>query len=329
MPIDPVSMVGMGGSVLSGITNLLQQGQANTQQANQLQLALANYNLQKQQADRQYELSTASRTDARGNQTYYVPGVGWKEKVSSTTQNLIGGSDAVQRQQLIDLLTSNRQEKSLALNRRLGEGSAAGALLDQIRFGYGAPTKEGVVGAGKIAGVTGISENADNAKSGYGMSALRTGVTTNPTNFSNIDRGATTGIRKSLADADANSDPLFQQHMASYMTGKMNPYNTMATRASNVENIPFAPETQSGNLDAGMANAAVTGATKGTSGASEALYRGLVPTLGAMNQRPVNYDTFMGGLTENLKNLLREKDKPSTPWNEDSRNDAAYNSWRF
>ena len=29
------------------------------------------------------------------------------------------------------------------------------------------------------------------------------------------------------------------------------------------------------------------------------------PVLGAMNQRPVNYDTFIGGVTENLKNLLR------------------------
>ncbi|MCG3771836.1 MAG: hypothetical protein JW384_03032 [Nitrosomonadaceae bacterium] len=150
-----------------------------------------------------------------------------------------------------------------------------------------------------------MSENADNAKSGYGTAALRSGTTTNPMNFSNIDRGATTGIRKALAEGDANADPLFQQHMASFNSGKLQPYNTLATRASNVDNTPFAPETQSGNMDASMANAAAVGATRGTAGASEGLYRGMVPVLGAMNQKPVNYDMFAGGVTKNLQELLR------------------------
>lgn len=312
--MDPISLIGAGGSVVSGIMNLFNQGQQNRNQEAQLQLALQNYNLNKQIADRQYELSTAGRTDARGNVTRYVPGRGWVVDTTPGTKDIIQGSDAVQRQTLIDLLTRNRGERDLALNRRLGEGSAASPLLDAIRFGYGAPTKEGVVGAGKIAGVTGVSENADNAKSGYGTTALRTGTTTNPMNFSNIDRGATTGIRKSLADADANSDPLFQAHLSSFMTGKLNPYNTLATRASNIENIPFQPESQSGNLDASMANAQAVGATAGTRGTSEGLYRGMVPVLGAMNQRPVNYDTFIGGVTENLKNLLRSGgSKSSSP----------------
>jgi len=141
----------------------------------------------------------------------------------------------------------------------------------------------------------------------YGTAALRSGTTTDPRNFSNIDKGAATGVRKALAEVDANSDPLFQQHMSSYMTGKMQPYNTMATRASNIENIPFSPETGSGNMDASMANAAAVGATRGTAGSSEALYRGFTPTfnaVGAQSQLP--WGTFIGGLTENLKNMLRK-----------------------
>lgn len=310
-PMTISALIGAGGSIGSGVMNLFNQGQQNSQQQQQLQLALQNYMLQKQQADRQYELSTASRRDARGNETRYVPGYGWTTDVTPGTKDIIQGSDAVQRQQLIDILTRERGEKGLARDRRLTEGSAASPLLDQQRFGYGAPTKEGVVGANKIAAATGVSENADNAKSGYATSALRSGTTTNPLNFSNIDRGATTGIRKSLADVDANADPLFQQHMASFTSGKLQPYNTLATRASNVDNTPFAPETQSGNMDASMANAAAVGATRGTAGASEGLYRGMVPVLGAMNQRPVNYDTFIGGVTDNLKNLLRGGSKGS------------------
>lgn len=303
--MDPISLIGAAGSVGSGIMNLFNQGQQNRNQEAQLQLAIQNYNLNKQIADRQYELSTAGRQDVRGNRTKYVPGFGWTTDVTPGTRDLVSGSDAVQRQNIIDMLTRGRGERNLALDRRLTEGSAASPLLDAIRFGYGAPTKEGVVGAGKIAGVTGISENADNAKSGYGTSALRTGITTNPSNFSNIDRGATTGIRKSLADADAGADPLYQAHLSSFTSGKMSPYNTLATRASNIENIPFTPETQSGNIDASLANAQAVGATTGTRGASEGLYRSMVPVLGAMNQRPVNYDTFIGGVTENLKGLLR------------------------
>ena len=98
MPIDPISLIGAGGSVASGIMALLNQGQSNTNQANQLQLALANYNLQKQQGERQYELATAGRQDARGNKTKYVPGVGWVEDVTPETRDIVKGSDAVQRQ---------------------------------------------------------------------------------------------------------------------------------------------------------------------------------------------------------------------------------------
>jgi hypothetical protein len=307
-----VAGIGAAGAIGSGLLNLSAQQQQGAQQGEQLKMAMQNYILQKQQMEKQYELATAGRRDARGNQTRYVPGVGWTTDVTSGTRDIIQGSDAVQRQSLIDLLTRNRGERDLAMNRRLEEGSAASPMLAAIKNGYGAPTKEGVVGSNKIAGVTGVSENADNAKSAYGTAALRSGTTTNPNNFSNIDKGATTGIRKSLADVDAGADPLFQAHMSSYMTGKLNPYNTLATRASNIENIPFQPESQSGNMDASMANAAAVGATRGTAGASEGLYRGMVPVLGAMNQRPVNYDTFIGGVTENLKNLLRGSGESSS-----------------
>lgn len=311
--MDPITLIGAGGSLASGIAGLLGAGNQQGIQSQQLQLALQNYLLQKKQVDQQYELATASRQDARGNKTRYVPGVGWVQDVTSGTRDLIQGSDAVQRQNIIDMLTRGRGERDLALDRRLTEGSVANTLLNEIKGGYGAPTKESVVGSRKIADVTGVSENADNAKSAYGTAALRSGITTDPRNFSNIDKGAATGVRKALAEVDAGSDPLYQQHMSSYMTGKMQPYNTLASRASNIENIPFSPETASGNMDASMANAAAVGATRGTAGASEALYRGATPlsnAIGAQTQLP--WGTFIGGLTENIKNMLRKDSSSST-----------------
>jgi hypothetical protein len=325
--VDPVTAIGVGGSLLGGIASLFGAGQQQANQQQQLQLAIQNYLLQKKQVDQQYELATAGRQDARGNRTKYVPGYGWVQDVTDGTRDLIQGSDAVQRQNIIDLLTRGRGERDLALNRRLDEGSVSNTLLNEMKGRYGAPTKEGVVGSNKIASVTGVSENADNAKSAYGTAALRSGTTTDPRNFSNIDTGAATGIRKALAQIDANSDPLFQQHMSSYMTGKMQPYNTMATRASNIENVPFSPETASGNMDASLANAAAVGATRGTAGASEALHRGAAGLSNAIGaQQTLPWGTFIGGLTENIKNLLRKDSKSSTI--EDSWG-GLNSSWKF
>lgn len=314
-----VAGIGAASALASGVMGMIAAGGQQANQAQQLQMAIQNYMLQKKQVDQQYELSTASRQDARGNKTRYVPGVGWVQDVTSGTRDLIQGSDAVQRQNIIDMLTRGRGERDLALNRRLDEGSASNTLLNEIKNRYGAPTKESVVGSNKVAAVTGVNENADNAKSGYGVSALRTGTTTNPQNFSNIDQGATTGVRKSLAQVDAGADPLYQQHMSSYMTGKMQPYNTMATRASNIENVPFSPETASGNMDAGMANAAAVGATRGTAGASEALYRGGVGLNNAIGgQQSLPWGMFTKGVGDTVIDLLRSRKKSTSDSIEDS-----------
>lgn len=307
-PMTISALIGAGGSAASGLLNLFGQQDSKN---NSTRLANEQLALQKLLANRQYDLATAGRTTARGDNISYVPGKGWVETPTDTTRSIIGSSDAVQRQQLVDMLTRGRGERDLALDRRLEEGSVADPLLQQIKYGFGAPTKEGVVGADKISRVTGVGEAADNAKGGVGAAFLRTGMNVNPTALSNIDRGAATGVRKALADSDANADPLFQAHMASFTKNKMDPYNVMATRASNIENIPFQPEQLSANLDANAANAAAVAGTRGAGG-SEGLYRGFSPLINLANDR-VNYDTFAGGLTENLKNLLRGWGTEKTP----------------
>jgi hypothetical protein len=296
------ALIGAAGAVAAGAMAMKSSSDARSAAGAQ---AGENNRMQQMLANQQYELATAGRTDARGNKTTYVPGMGWVETPTETTRGIIGASDAALRQQLVDYLGRGRGERDLALGRRLEEGSVAEPLLQQIKYGYGAPTKEGVVGADKIARVTGVSENADNAKSAVGTTMLRTGGNINPTVMSNIDRGAVTGVRKALADADAGADPLYQAHLASFNKNKYDPYNTMATRASNIENVPLQPEQLSGNMDASMANASAVGATRGTAGASEAIYRGQSPLINLASQGGPDYGAFAGGLTENLKNLLR------------------------
>lgn len=307
--IDDAALIGLGGSLLSGGLNLFGQRQNSANSASALQMAMQDYQLRKQALDQQYELATAGQTDARGNQTRYNSGSGWTTSLTPESRSLLARSDAVQGQQFSDSLGRGASERRGAFNRRLEEGSAANPLLDAMRYGYGAPSRAGVGGANKIANVTGASEGADQARSGFNAAALRTGSGVNPLEgtIAGIDRGATTGIRSALARGDADEGPLYQQMLDQFNQGKLNPYNMLASRASNIENMPFNPESISGSVDAysaARARAAPDSVARGAAGFAGAIN----PVVTAMlMQRTPNYDTFIGGLTDNLKNLFASR----------------------
>jgi len=302
--------IGAAGSVIGGGLNLLGQSQQSANSAGSLQLAMQNYMLQKRMADQQYELATAGQTDARGNKTRYVPGQGWVVDLTPESQSQIKQSDAITRNRGVDDLTRGQDERSRNYNRRMSENDAASPLLAAMANGYGAPTREGVAGANKIAGVTSAAENADNVKSGFNSAALRTdmgGVPLQAT-LASADRGATAGIRTALAQGDANAGPLYDEMLGKFNESKLNPYNMLATRASNAEGSSFQPENISAGLDNGLTQRSSVGANVGGRGAA-GINAAMTPLLGAMmSQRSPNYDTFAAGLTDNLKNFFK---KPS------------------
>lgn len=295
------ALIGAGGSLAAGGLNLLGQSQQSNNSAQALQMAMLNYQLQQKQMERQYELATAGQRDARGNQTRYIPGQGWVVDTTPATQSLISGSDAVQRQGMTESLGRGRLERGQAFDRRQQEGVASSPLLMQFMNKYGAPNRDAVIGANNVANVTQASEGADAIRGGFTSAALRTGSGAVPLqqSLSSLDRGATAGIRTALARGDAEGGPLFQQMMDQWSAGKLNPYNTLATRTSNVENMPFQPESLSGNLDATGLNRAASAARFGANNQpnSNALLAAM------MGQRMPNYDTAVAGLTANLKNL--------------------------
>lgn len=311
-PITLAALISGGGSLLSGGLNLMQQGSSNQNAANSLQLAMQNYMQQKKMADQQYELSTAGTTDARGNKTTYQPGVGWVTTPTAETRDLIKQSDAIQGQRGRRELTTGADDYSRNFNRRLTEGSTANPLLDEMRYKYGAPNRGAVVGADKIAGVTSAGEAGDAARSGFASSALRTGTGVVPLGrtMAGIDSGTTQGIRSSLARSDANANPLYEGMMANFNQNRLNPYNTLATRASNPEGSGFQPENISGGLDAALLHKDTVGAST-TGRAGTALAASTNPMIAAMMAyKPVNYDTGVAGLTEGIKGLLKSK-KPN------------------
>lgn len=295
--------IGAAGAIGGGLLNLSAQQKQSENQGGALQMAMQQYMLQKKALDQQYELQTAGQRDARGNQIRYVPGQGWVTDLTPESRSMLNRSDAVQNQGYVESLGRGAEERRGAFNRRLTEGSAASPLLAQMQYGYGAPTREGVAGAHKIANVTNASEGADQARGAYTAAALRnpSGATNLQPTIASLDRGATQGIRSALARGDEESGPLYQQMMDSFNAGKLNPYNTLATRASNVENMPFQPESVSGGLDTATMNRAkyadMSRANAAFSGAAN-------PVIAAMMaQKSPNYDTFIGGLTDNAKQL--------------------------
>lgn len=302
--MDPISLIGIGGSVGSGILNLISQGQQQGNQQQALRLAMQDYELKKRMADQQYELATAGQTDARGNQTRYVPGRGWVVDTTPKTASLINQTDAIAANRGRDELTTGAADRSRNFNRRLTEGSSANPLLDAFRYGYGAPTREGVVGAKKIADVTQVNENADNVKGGFTSAALRTGMGGAPLQrtLASADQGATAGMRTALARGDAEGGPLYEQMRAQFNEGKLNPYNMLGQRASNPEGTGFAPENISGGLDAGILQRGSVGANVGGRNAASINASPILATM--MSQRAPNYDTFAAGLTGQLKGLF-------------------------
>jgi hypothetical protein len=227
---------------------------ANAASANELQRAMA---------DRQYTLSTSGQTDERGNQLIYDPTSNtWKTLLSPEGKALLARSDAINRMHDVDTLGRGASERSANYQRRLAEGSTAAPLLDAIRYGYGAPTKEGVVGANKVAAATNASEGADLARTGYTGAALRTGFGYTPLQqtLASVDRSAVSGQRGALASAEASGGDDYNTKLANFIGSKLSPYNTLATRASNTENVPFAP------YDSGMASASLNRAIRAPTG---------------------------------------------------------------
>lgn len=300
------ALIMLGGSALAGGIGLMGQKGGSNNAAAALQEAQMNYLLQKQQMEQQYRLSTAGQTDARGNRTSYDPSSNsWKVDVTPTTQGLIGASDQAHRLALVRNLSSGQNEQSLAMSRRLKAGDVSSANLDALRYGYGAPTKEGVVGANKVAGATNVGENADLLRNAYTMAALRTGTGAVPLqqSLSTLDRGGTAGIRSALASGDANANPLFENAYGQYVNNRLGP----ATGAHGVSNpdTSFTPENVSAGLSANVRNAFDTAAATGTQG-SRNVNAALDPLLTArFNQYTPNYGKFAGGLFDNLQTIYK------------------------
>lgn len=243
---------------LSIFQQLMGQGKQGQAQQDAMAIQMQNLALQSRLADRQYELATATRKNARGDVTRYIPGEGWRVENAPDTASRIAADNKLNELETGRQFNQGEPTRNRNLRRQGDEAQAAEPLLEQFAQGWGLPTKAGVKGANTVANATAATEASDLTQNAANAAALRTGSRM-PATISG--RGAP-GLRTALASSDLQGDEMFQSMLKSAQGNKLDPYNMLATRASG--DVPRLPESMSGQLDTGLANAAAVGAMRGT-----------------------------------------------------------------
>lgn len=324
---------GIAASVLAAGATMYSQQKAGEKADKAAGIAQENSDTQsmltQMQMQQQREMQTATQTDVNGNKLIYDPQRGWIPLLSK-----VGLEDQAAMQAAKEITNRNffgrgQWEEGQDAQRRFSQGRAANPLLDAIRYGYGAPNKDSVTGANKIAAVTGVSEATDAIKGGAAAAQLRTGSGAGPLQkqFEGLDRSNATGVRSALAQTDATAGPLYEQIKADWRNNLASGYGKLAPQAGQAG----APQASSGALDAAVAQRAARPmqinpySGMGQNTATQQLIAAM-----AARKEP-NYGALVGSLGDQVKEGIKEwgggKDK--VPWGEDSRNPDAFNKWRF
>lgn len=290
-------------AIVSIIQQMSQQGRQGRAQDDAMSIQMQNLALQQKLADRQYELATASRTNARGDKTVYVPGQGWVVQNAPDTASRIATDNALNRAEGVRQFTQGEPTRDRNLRRQGEEARASDPLLAQFEMGFGLPTRAGVKGKQTVADATATTEAADQTRSAATGAALRQGSGTAPlgSNLDTLDRNAASGLRTSLAQSDLKGDQMFESMLKAAQGNKLDPYNMLATRASG--DVPRLPESLTGPLDTGLANASAVGAMRGVpsgAGVNDASKGIAAQLMLGGNQPQVSYDALSGVLAKIL-----------------------------
>lgn len=161
-----------GGAILGLITSILDS----RAKAAGNSIAARNASYQKENADRQYRTSTATRTDAYGNEQSYDPILNkWVVKLDPMQDRIIKGGEREQLLSLTDDARLNRNVRNQAYQR--GQNANEDYTQARAKFKYGAPPSEGSIESELQSLLTGSAQGAANRSVGDATTqALRTGT---------------------------------------------------------------------------------------------------------------------------------------------------------
>jgi hypothetical protein len=239
--MDPftIAMLVSAASSAAGVGMGAMQGQQAQQAANaQNDIALRQFYANRRTAQQQEEMARAGTRNARGDVTEYVPGVGWVERPSATTQGMIAASDQEQRLRLTQDMPRARMLREDNFGRQLKEGAAADAMLSGINTG--SQSVEDLRGALIRAGTAKASSGADDMRKRIGLVSLRSGSGGEQA-LAQLGRNRMADTRTAIAEADLEAPSEYVDRRGARTNSRLNQYGALAARASAPDGVPFTP----------------------------------------------------------------------------------------
>lgn len=236
---------GAAGSLAGGVGGLMNASSGAGAARAQNDVAFRNYYMQQRLAQLQEEMARAGTTNARGDRTEYVPGVGWVERPTEQTRGIIAASDNEERRRLTEDATRGRLRREDNYTRQVRDGQDADAIMGGMRTGEQTPDdlRAAMIEAGVARAVSGSND----MRRRIGMVSLRSG-TGGEQALAQIGRNAMDDTRTAIADARLNAPSEFQSRRNERVNPRINQYQTLVSRASAPDDVQFQPTT----LDEGL-----------------------------------------------------------------------------
>ena len=312
MPIDPMTMMMIGQGINAGaglLSGFLGKGAQDSATAYNYAANAENLKRQDQSAfmqqllAREYQqMAQAGNTNARGDKTEYIPGVGWVTTPSDATKGLISATDAEQRARLTSDSVIRRRGLQENESRRLNEGAAADSfmqqLLQQPEYSVSSLRDELLNRA-----TTDTNKAFDRTADRMGTQALRSGASNAGDIMRSLNSQRGEAVRSAGANASNDARQLFEQ-LETARTGRAgNLYNLLATRASNFEDTPFAPSNVNDTLQSSQ-----SGQRSGALGMAGTVMTGMSAPGGRVQQIDPNFSTanFIGGAGSNIGGMIEQ-----------------------
>jgi hypothetical protein len=242
--------IGAGGSIISG---MMGANAASEAQDTNWKINLLNYYArERERQDRIRQAGITDRenklgvTDARGNQTKFVPGVGWVSTLSKEDEAMQDAQNAEQMRVLEQDLPARRAVMQRNVQRGLEDESSADSLRREMRtlrpgndqelesLLYGAATRS-------------MGESFDATTEAATREAARTGSSNIGKLLSGIAEQRAKSFGDAAMEAKLRARGSGQQEYDARRSGLSNLYNMFATRASVAPDVSYAPQ----NVDAG------------------------------------------------------------------------------
>lgn len=303
-----------GGGILDGIMSLFgdSSGDKAIKEAMELQRAMI-------------EAGLAPQRNARGDVTSYGgPTAGWSVDLSPMSQALLTSSDNELLRRLTHDAGVRREGIDANASRRRDEGQVADSYLRQLQ--EPSPYNEDAITGALIEQATrGVSRGYDDASNLILRQLQRSGTPADNA-VSKIASRRGQDLGDAILSAQIAGPQMFEGLESARTNRLLNPYNTLASRASNIDDIAFQPASFDPGTDSGLASSAARAPYSGAAGASTFLNaaQGLSQPSGSFGQIGIGLNSALGAL-DYLFADSGPTSKPGNQTNKPTRNFLGYN----